>query len=97
MKADVSQIPATSSQTANAEPRQGDKESPYKAQSGAFAYVRRLERRIVELELTVSTIRRDLNRIDRANYRAKDSQPSLNKTPAPISAAPQAFDPNFWG
>lgn len=43
-----------------------------------YARQRRLEQRIAELELALSTIRRDVNRIDRKLYRQKDAPSNID-------------------
>ncbi|MCK5644777.1 MAG: hypothetical protein KAJ19_28515 [Gammaproteobacteria bacterium] len=69
MKAEPSQIPVNTGQKiglTNPGSTPGDT---------LWASIRRLKAQVASLELAVSTARRDINRIDRGQYRGKDKAP----------------------
>jgi len=49
-----------------------------------WAMLRRLNARVANLELQVSTCRRDINRVDRNYYREREKLPSDNAKQPPV-------------
>ena len=70
MRAELSQIPIKEVQI---KPSDNGGKSP----STLYAILRRLSAKVNQLELQLSTVRRDLNRIDKKVYRQSDSLPSV--------------------
>ena len=94
MKADTSQIPEAEVKT------DGLTTKPTKAKDAQWSMIRRLTDRVVSLELAASTARRDLNRIEKRQYRGKDNPPPSNEDPPPTnggSGSTEAKDPAMWG
>lgn len=86
MKAQASQIPA--------EPEKPVSQTyvPTHGTDKLWATVRRLSARVVQLELALSTARRDINRHDRKLYReASEPEPSHNGEKEP------AMNAALWG
>lgn len=79
MRAELSQIPGNPGKINVSEPR---------SQQGydtICAQIRRIKARLSEVELNLSTNRRDINRIDRKVYREAELQPSFpDKRPADV-------------
>jgi hypothetical protein len=90
MRAEISQIPAATESKPQSEPPL----AKAKPNDGVYATIRRLERRISHLEETASTLRRDVNRIDKANSRAKNEQPS---SVSPTQLVPELQELLFGG
>ena len=80
MRAELSQIPIKEVKT---KPSDNGGKSP----STLYAILRRLSAKVNQIELQLSTVRRDLNRIDKKVYRQADSLPS-----AEIPAGKPAID-----
>jgi len=69
MRAEEDQIPGN-------KVKQGVKPNPGKQPGDAlWSHIRRLTDQVKSLELAVSTARRDINRIDRKQYREVDNNP----------------------
>ena len=73
MKAEVRQIPIEESLKASTE---RSNLSPERLHT-LYAIMRRNRQRLSEIEKQLATLRRDVSRIDRANYRARDSASAL--------------------
>ena len=77
MKAELNQIPVEQGQNERLSNR------PQMAGDKFWAIVRRLQARVESLETGLSTARRDINRIDRKQYRETSEQPPSVKPPPP--------------
>lgn len=53
-------------------------DAPSRGQNTVWALVRRLKARVDSMELALSTARRDINRIDKKQYREQNSSPPLS-------------------
>ena len=92
MKAVTSQIPVNQGQNESLSNR------PQMAGDKFWAIVRRLQARIESLETGLSTARRDINRIDRKQYREASAQPPLaNPPPAGNGGGSNQYDPALFG
>lgn len=70
--------------------------NPTKGKDALWSNIRRLTDRVQSIELAVSTARRDINRIDKRQYRAADSsQPPEVRNPE--QPAPQPLNPVLFG
>ena len=73
MKADANQIPVKNGQTKRSNQRTADNAGPL------WRRIRDMQARLLSIEGAVSTIRRDVNRIDRKNYREDEkNRPSFD-------------------
>ena len=79
MKGDPSLIPARERQKSVSEPRTDTRYDHFAAE------IRRLKARMSEVELQLSTQRRDMNRIDKKVYRDTERHPSI-ETKEPVEA-----------
>ncbi len=71
MKAETSQIPVKDRQT------NGLTNVPTRGTEHLWANIRRLKAQMASMELALSTARRDINRIDRKQYREDKESPLL--------------------
>ncbi len=77
MLPDKSQIPEKEVKTGS------QSHTPSKGVDALWSRIRRLTDQVQSIELALSTARRDINRIDRANYRGKDKTPAAEMTEDP--------------
>lgn len=75
MKAAASQLPGNNSQT------DGLTTKPNMARDAFWSQLRRLKAQVQSLELAASTARRDINRIDKKQYRDIDKTPPSEVQP----------------
>ncbi len=59
-----------------------------------YALVRRIKRRVDELEITLNNLRRDVARVDRKQYRDLEKAPSAPQSEA--AASPRPTQEQFW-
>lgn len=89
MKAEIEQIPGTKGQidTSNKAPHN-------KGADALWSHIRRLMLQVKSMELALSTVRRDINRIDRNQYRAKENSPPSE---IPGNGKPTEYSPALFG
>ncbi len=90
MKAENSQIPEAGVKT------DGLTNPPVKGGVTLWAVIRRLTARVQSLELAASTARRDLNRIEKRQYRGKDNSPPSEVENPPENGGGK-YNPALYG
>ena len=89
MKAETSQIPV------NERSKEPVKlPADIKARDTLWAQLRRLKAQVANIELAVSTARRDINRIDRKQYREQENTPPSE---IPVPGSPVVLNPALFG